>query len=155
MESFNEEYIDNVITNLKIISLVKVDEKLSIRKGHLQIDTSSNFQFIKRWFFRDSRDFILLFIKDLIRNITNLLNKIDTYHDRAWITTRILSEMENAKGGLMNLKTTYSTDPIMVVKFENVNAKFCELVNIVKLKAESIKHELPPSIPIEIKKNKN
>jgi hypothetical protein len=36
--------------------------------------------------------------------------------------------MENAKGGLINLKTTYSDDPIMVVKFENVNTKFCEFL---------------------------
>jgi hypothetical protein len=40
--------------------------------------------------------------------------------------------MENAKSGLINLKTTYSDDPIMVVKFENVNTKFCELINQVK-----------------------
>ena len=75
MDSMNEESIDNIITNLKIISLAKVDEKLSIRKGHLQIDNSSNFQFIKRWFFRDSRSFILLYLKDLIRNISSLFDK--------------------------------------------------------------------------------
>ena len=75
MDSINEDSIDNIITNLKIIALIKVDEKLSIRKGHLQIDNSSNFQFFKRWFYRDSRDIILLFIKDLIRNIYNLFNK--------------------------------------------------------------------------------
>ena len=132
MDSLNEESIDNIITNLKIMSLVKVDEKLSIRKGHLQIDTSSNLQFIKRWFFRDSRDIILLFINDLIRNITTLIQKIDNYREREWILSRIYSEMENAKGGLINLKTTYSDDPIMVVKFENVNTKFCELINQVK-----------------------
>ena len=132
MDSLNEESIDNIITNLKIISLVKIDEKLSIRKGHLQIDTSSNLQFIKRWFFRDSRDIILLFVKDLIRNITTLIQKIDNYREREWILSRILSEMENAKAGLINLKTTYSDDPIMVVKFENVNTKFCELINQLK-----------------------
>ena len=30
---------------------------------------------------------------------------------------------------LINLRTTYSTDAVMVVKFENVSVKFCELVN--------------------------
>jgi glycerol-3-phosphate responsive antiterminator len=135
----NEESIDNIITNLKIISLVKVDEKLSIRKGHLQIDTSSNIQFIRRWFFRDSRDIILLFIKDLIRNISSLFDKINNYKDTVWILSRIITEMENAKCGLLNLKTTYSTDPIMVVKFENVNTKFCELIEYGKTKNVKIK----------------
>ena len=46
MEQLNDEYIDNIITNLKIIGLVKIDEKLSIRKGHLSLDNSSNFQFL-------------------------------------------------------------------------------------------------------------
>ena len=128
MDSINEDSIDNIITNLKIIALIKVDEKLSIRKGHLQIDNSSNFQFFKRWFYRDSRDIILLFIKDLIRNIYNLFNKITCYNDNQTILTRVLEEMENAKIGLVNLKATYANDPVMVVKFENVARKFCELI---------------------------
>ena len=139
MDSMNEESIDNIITNLKIISLVKIDEKLSIRKGHLTLDVSSNLQFIKRWFFRDSRDFILLFIKDLIRNIHLLFEKINSYKDSLWVLTRILSEMENAKSGLLNLITTYSTDPIMIVKFENVNTKFHELIQHGKIKFDEIK----------------
>ena len=145
----NEESIDNIITNLKIISLVKVDEKLSIRKGHLQIDTSSNIQFLKRWFFRDSRDFILLFIKDLIRNISSLFDKITSYKDNLWILTRILTEMDNAKSGLLNLKTTYLTDPIMVVKFENVNTKFLELIEHGKVKFDDLKGEIPVSKKIK------
>ena len=128
MDSMNEESIDNIITNLKIISLVKVDEKLSIRKGHLSLDNSSNIQFLKRWFYRDSRDMILLFIKDLIRSIYTLFDKISCYNDNQSILTKILIEMENAKTGLINLRTTYSTDAVMVVKFENVALKFCELI---------------------------
>jgi hypothetical protein len=126
MDNLNEEIFDNIITNLKIISKVKVDEKLCIRKGHLQIDNSSNFQFLKRWYYRDSRDFILLFIKDLIRSIINIFDKSNGSN---WITLNLLREMENAKTGLSNLKTTYSTDSIMIVKFEHVANKFCELIN--------------------------
>jgi hypothetical protein len=124
MESMNDENVDNIITNLKIISKVKVDEKLCIRKGHLQIDNSSNFQFLKRWYYRDSRDFILLFIKDLIRNISSVFEK----RHNIWAITGVLDEMENAKIGLVNLKTTYSTDCIMIAKFEHVASKFCEIM---------------------------
>lgn len=130
MENFNEETYDNIITNLKIIGKVKVDEKLCIRKGHLQIDNSSNFQFLKRWYFRDSRDFILLFIKDLIRSISTVFEKSKGFAN--WVNHHILNEMENAKTGLVNLKTTYSTDSIMIVKFEHVANKFCELIEYGK-----------------------
>ena len=61
---------DNVITNLKIIKMINVNEKSSIRKGHLQIDYHP-FQFIKRWFYNDSRDLVVLFIKDLINNVSH------------------------------------------------------------------------------------
>ena len=151
MDSMNEESIDNIITNLKIISLAKVDEKLSIRKGHLQIDNSSNFQFIKRWLFRDSRGFILLYLKDLIRNISSLFDKIQSYKDSLWIITRVLSEMDNAKSGLINLKTTYSTDPVMVVKFENINTKFLELTEHGKI----IFNELNEKVPISCKSTRS
>ena len=130
MDNLNEETFDNIITNLKIISKVKVDEKLCIRKGHLQIDNSSNFQFLKRWYFRDSRDFILLFIKDLIRNISSVFERAKGTCN--WVIQHILDEMENAKTGLVNLKTTYSTDSIMIVKFEHVANKFCELIEYGK-----------------------
>jgi hypothetical protein len=130
MENFNEETYDNIITNLKIISKIKVDEKLCIRKGHLQIDNSSNFQFLKRWYYRDSRDFILLFIKDLIRSISTVFEKSKGLAN--WVNQHILNEMENAKTGLVNLKTTYSTDSIMIVKFEHVANKFCELIEYGK-----------------------
>ena len=137
MNSINEESIDNIITNLKIISLVKVEEKLSIRKGHLSLDNSSNFQFLKRWFYRDSRDMVLLFVKDLIRSISNLFDKLNCYNDNIYILKKILVEMENAKTGLINLRTTYSNDAVMVVKFENVALKFCELTVYGKSKLET------------------
>lgn len=35
MDPVNEDFIDNIITNLKIISLIQINDKLSIRKGHL------------------------------------------------------------------------------------------------------------------------
>ena len=40
--------------------------------------------------------------------------------------------MEKAKYGIINLKTTYADDPIMVAKFENIIAKFIELIDNIK-----------------------
>ena len=128
----NEETIDIIITNLKVISQLKLNEKLCIRKGHLFIDNSSNFQFIKRWFFRDSRDIILMYIRDLVRNIAYIFEKIKEYSksDCKWILTRILTELEDSEHGLLNLKKTYSLDPYMIATIENVILKFRELLSI-------------------------
>ena len=124
----NEETIDLIITNIKVISQLNPNDKLCIRKGHLYIDTSSNFQFIKRWFYCDSREITLIYIHKLIKNIRFILENCNcNSDDRLWILTRILNELENAEQGLINLKRTYSLDPYMSANIENISYKFKEL----------------------------
>ena len=119
--------MDHVITNLKIISLIQTNEKLCIRKGHLQIDNSIKLQFLSRWFYRESRDVILLFINDLIKNIFYFLHNNDKYIDYLWNLTHILIELEHTENGLENLKTTYIYDPYMIVNIDHIITKFKEL----------------------------
>ena len=122
----NEEFIDNIITNLKILSIIEINDKLGVRKGHLSIDNGS-LQFIRRWFYRDSRDVIKIFIRDLVKNITIVFSKLNSYEDSGWVLARILTELENVEKGLINLKTTYSDDQVMTVSIENFIIKFKEL----------------------------
>ena len=122
----NIDNLDNIITNLKIISMVQVNEKLSIHKGHLQIDKIL-FQSIIRWINKSSRDIIIIYLKDLIKNINVLIIKLKKYPNFKWLLTKIFTEMDKSKLGLLNLQTTYATDPITVVKFENIITKFNEL----------------------------
>ena len=110
-----EDTFDNIITNLKILSLLQVNEKLSIHKGHLQID-KIKFQSIKRWLNKSSRDIILIYLKELVKNI-KLLKKLKL--NKIYI--------EKAKSGLLNLQTTYTNDPITVVKIDNLIFKFDEI----------------------------
>ena len=128
MDNLSEEFIDSIITNLKILSIVQINEKLCIHKGHLQIDRDTGLQSIKRWFYRDSRDLILNFIKELIRNINYLFTKVKSLEkdEQKWIITRILTEMDNIENGLNNLKTTYSIDPVTIVNIENITIKIKE-----------------------------
>ena len=128
MDSLNEEFIDSIITNLKIIGIVQINEKLYISKGHLQIDRDYSLQGIKRWFYKDSRELILNFIKELIKNINILFSKIKTLEkdEQVWITNRILVEMDSIENGLNNLKTTYSYDPVTIVTLDNILIKIRE-----------------------------
>jgi hypothetical protein len=126
MDSVNEDFVDSIIINLKIIGILQINEKLSIRHGHLHIDREIGLQFLKRWFFRDSRDIILNFLKELIRNILLVFNKIKllNHEDQVWILSRILSEMESIENGLNNMKTTYSFDPVTNAIIDNIVIKF-------------------------------
>ena len=148
MESINEDFIDIIITNLKIISIVQINEKLAIKKGHLVIDRDSNIQSIKRWFNRDSRDMVLNFIKDLLKNICNAFNKIKSMEqsDYLWNLGRILIEMDSIEAGFNNLKTTYSDDPVTNANIDNLITKSREIMQRAR------KH-LIPQVEIEVNKN--
>jgi hypothetical protein len=135
MDLLNEEYIDNLITNLKVIGLIEINDKLVIRKGHLQIDHESNIRSLIRWFNRDSRDSILKFIKEVFRNIYHVINKIKSKEitdESSWIFTRIISEFEKVEMGLNNLKITYSPDPVVIVTIDNIITKMKEIYEQIK-----------------------
>jgi hypothetical protein len=115
MDIILEELVDKIIINLKIISILQIDDKLCIRKGNLQIDQDSNIRFIKRWFMRDTRDSILIFIRDIFRKINLIENKKDFL--------RITLEFEKVEIGLENLKVTYSCDPVTIATIDNLITK--------------------------------
>ena len=122
----DENVIDNLITNLKIIEMIKINEKLSIRKGHLQIDYSSNIQFIKRWFNRDSREIIIKYIKDLVKEINNVFKFKHNYSELK--LNLLKSCITNTEKGFENLKITYSNDYIMIVNIDLINIKIKDYI---------------------------
>jgi len=113
------EFIDYILTNLKIISLVQINEKISIYRGHLQIDYKP-LQFIKRWFNNDSRESLINFLNDLLKKIIYLF---ENDLDKKNIYT-VLNEMDKILNGLNNLKITYSDDPITIVKLDTIYIRF-------------------------------
>jgi hypothetical protein len=122
MDIIVEDLVDKIIINLKIIGIIKVNEKLCIRKGNLQIDQESNLRSLKRWFFRDTRDDFLIFIRDIIRKINLITDSRDL--------ERIYSEFEKAQLGMDNLKATYSMDPVTIATIDNLVIKLNQLKNI-------------------------
>lgn len=137
MDPINEDFVDLIVTNLKILGMVQINDKLIVRRGHLQIDKESGILFIKRWFMGDSRDQALSYISSVIKNVNILFGKLKaimpsgqaiyTSDDVKWVLTRVLTEMEKAESGINNMKTTYSEDSMTTVILENVLTKLREL----------------------------
>ncbi len=117
-----EEQIDNTITSLKIIAMVQKNGRLCIRKGQLAIEPDDRLQAIRRWFNRDSRDQLLLHLRNTINNAVKLsraiLQQQLEVELRPWALQRLLAEMTNSQNGLVNLKTTYADDPAMVAAID-------------------------------------
>jgi hypothetical protein len=127
----NDIFIDEIITNLKIIGLIQKNDKLSISSGHLKIDKEDNLQGLRRWFKRDSREQTIIFIKNIMKNLNDLMTRLDifTKEESCWIIKRILCELENVELGIKNLKITYNDDSFVIVNLDNILAKLLDITN--------------------------
>ena len=158
MNMINDSFIDDIITNLKIIGLIEPNNKLSIKNGHLKLDKLDNLQFIRRWLNRDSREHTIIFLKNIIKNVSELTHRLDNFteNDKNWVLKRIVSELEGVEIGIKNLKTTYIDDSFIIVNLDNI---LCKLKEIVKTHNKNdtiipIPIPIPNILPIDIK-NKN
>lgn len=120
-----EDMIDNTIASLKIISMIKKNGRLSVRKGQLTIESDDNMQTLRRWFYHDSREVSLMHIKNTIFNAIKiskgiLENKIET-ELKTWSLQRLAIEMQNCQAGLLNLKTTYNDDSLMIANIDVIS----------------------------------
>lgn len=120
--------MDSILVNLKILSMIQINQKVSISKGYLQIDYSP-LQCLKRWWNHDSRDSLLTFLNDLIKKIQSI---IDKNQDSTFL---ILNEMDNCLKGINNLKVTYYDDPITIVRLDNmfITIKNMSIIHRAKL----------------------
>lgn len=120
-----EEMIDNTIANLKVIGMIQKNGRLAVRKGQLTIESDDHLQTIRRWLNKDSRDLALMHIRNTINNAIKLSkgmieNTVST-DLKTWALQRLATEMQNCQSGLLNLKTTYADDSLMVANLDVMN----------------------------------
>jgi hypothetical protein len=103
-----------ILTCLKIISMIREGQKVSVRDGVLKLEYSSNglWSAVKRWMFSDSRQVTMTYIQNII------LNALDRK-----IQSRYLTE---AMQGLNSLKVTYSKDVTVVARLTVLEEKIQE-----------------------------
>jgi hypothetical protein len=130
-----DDFVDNVIANMKVIAMVQSNAKLCIRKGQLAVDVDDRFQSMRRWIYKDSRDNIIMHIRNIINNaikISKGLLKDEISSDlKDWTLLRMNEEMRACEIGLINLKTTYIGDSATVaaldVLIDRLKANYEEL----------------------------
>jgi hypothetical protein len=134
-----EDMIDTTVAALKIISMVPKNGRLCIRKGQLTLDPPEDsvwhvhLRSLRRWVSHDSREISLMHIKNTIANAIKLSRglvdgSVETKL-RQWSLHTLTNEMCNAQVGIVNLKTTYSGDSLMIANLDVVSerlAAHCE-----------------------------
>lgn len=153
---------DYCITNLKILSKIKQQDKLFFENNHFSIDTWSYMQPITRWYYNESRVSTVRYLEEFISKVFETIDIIydsemksgvsldNTYYTRisgnsspvfkeensALILT-FINEMKNCIDGLNNLKQTYKDDISTVSSIdliiEKMNVRIKKMSNILSI----------------------
>jgi hypothetical protein len=99
-----DSQVDQVLTSLKVISMIKEGQKVSVRNGLLDIETRSSglVTALKRWINNDNRHTTLTYIRNIVTTAMDL--------SKTHSTTRIKEALKEAVGGLTSLSVTYGDD---------------------------------------------
>ena len=101
-----QDAVDQILTSLKVISMIKEGQKVKVRNGLLDLETqSSGLKVgIKRWLNNDNRHTTLLYVKNSVNNAIGTL-KLNSEHD-----DKIRQYLLDSINGLNALEITYGND---------------------------------------------
>ena len=119
-----DTFIDDVLTNLRVVGMIKKNQKLCIRKGRLSVDVDDTIQPVRRWLYSDSREKIIAMIKNTIQNAIRLSKDIQKdaveIDMKEWTMHRIDEELRSCELGLENMRTTYHDDSTYIAMLDTL-----------------------------------
>ena len=119
-----DTFIDDVLTNLRVVGMIKKNQKLCIRKGRLSVDIDDTVQPVRRWLYSDSRETIIAMIKNTIQNAIRLSKDIQKdaveIDMKEWTMHRIDEELRSCELGLENMRTTYHDDSTYIAMLDTL-----------------------------------
>ncbi len=103
---YGQDFIDQILTSLKVISMIKEGQKVKVRNGLLDLEPmSSGFRVaVRRWMHNDNRHTTILYIKNVI---ANAMEVILIKHDQS---DKLESALVDCITGLGALAVTYGED---------------------------------------------
>lgn len=116
-----EEFVDQILTSLKIISMIKEGQKVCVRNGLLSLEPESTGIRVamRRWIHNDSRHNTLAYIKNVVNNALDVC-KIHSNNETIFKIKNALSECVT---GLGSLAVTYETDVPIVATLQVMQAR--------------------------------
>ena len=120
-------YIDQILTGLNVIGMIKEGQKVSVRNGLLNIDVRKRgvFNGIVRWLHNDNRYSTLSYIRNVVNNAIEIASKSPEHKEH------IDDGLSKAVTGLSALSVTYTDD-----------AAIAASINVMKDRIESYRKKL-------------
>jgi hypothetical protein len=114
-----DEVLDELMTSLRVISMIKEGQKVSLRNGVLSLESGKNSVLIaiKRWINSDNRQTTLHYIRNVINNA------IDSE------SSKLKQPLFNALVGLNALTVTYSGDAHVLATINVLEDKIKHYLN--------------------------
>jgi hypothetical protein len=111
-----DDLVDQVLTSLKIVAMIKEGQKVCIRNGLLTLETHSTGVkvAIRRWINRDNRRSTLSYIKNVVNNAFDIAGM---HQDEATVEKLKLG-LKDCILGLGCLAVTYNNDASITASVE-------------------------------------
>ena len=119
--------IQNIIIDLKIISMLEPKGKLCMINGVLAVEAQSIWVPVKRYIYNNNRQSIFQRIKQRILELENLFSH--KHICDGWIKNEFASLMEPVKLGLHHLKETYIEDSQLCANLDLIISRLNNIQN--------------------------
>ncbi len=103
-----DSFVDQILTSLRIISLIKENQKVCVRDGFIILESKSTgvMPAVRRWLNRDNRTKTISYIQ----NVINHALEITKTHTDTETIEKLKQGIRNSVIGLKSLGVTYNTD---------------------------------------------
>ena len=104
----SEDIIDQLLTSLKVISMIKEGQKVCVRNGHLSLEIQSTgvLTSLRRWINKDNRQTTVCYIKSVVHNAL----AVTRTHNNETSVVKVLKGLEESVTGINSLTVTYMDD---------------------------------------------
>ena len=140
MEFTNGEFYQRLLANLKVLSMLKSGDKISVHEHVLQIESRKSMipEFIRRFIFSQTRRRTLSSITDIVQQCENVTQLLKTSVDESLRSEsneklrHLYQELTKAEEGLCHLMFTYKDDTSIGAELQVI----IDRINIILKKVE-------------------
>ena len=126
-------YMDQVLTGLKVIGMIKEGQKVSVRNGLINIDDRRRgvLSSIARWMNNDNRYNTLSYIRNVV---TNAISLAETSPDQSGM---ISDGLTKAMTGLSALSVTYNDDAAVAASIDVMKERIVEYKKSLQIETKN------------------
>ena len=115
--------VDRLLINLKILASLEPYQKLNTKSGHqLVIESAWTSTSIYRWLREDTRHNTVKRIGEILEEANNILRIGASASSQEYVCDeyrgRVMSQLNHTRTGIVNLRTTYESDPTITAHFD-------------------------------------